>query len=349
LVERLTKDDGVGSLSKWDEAQLASFCNQVADFPLAKIEEIKGNSLVSQSSNVAINGKLLDTFGPAVGTGGAVASWEISKTSDKVEPKARAAWASKLKEGLGSMSSWSCTQMASMRTFAAGLEASDLSTLPPDAVKGVSPKSVTGMEADQVKGFTPEGFKAMPDSARKRVSGPRLEQLGASQMVAVVCGEKDSFDGKACPEAVVDVTLDFPKGATPSESEIKAFFAQKFPSKDKMQVEVLTMLPESERPVTKSANPAARRLKAASTEVTVRIGGKANQKMQAVDVAQSAASEMTGQWGGTVSFKAAAFSVPKPKPGGEKQDWAVTGKASLLEISLPLLAIVLSFSFLQGM
>lgn len=302
LVRRLTEATGLGPLANWSETAVSALCNQYAALSPSNIAEISAKSLVESTANNAIDAALTAAFGPL---GGQVASYTLSIAASQIEPETRVAYAKKVADGLGSSASWGCAQVASLRTIASGLDASVLTALPREAVKGFLPNALTAMDSSRVKGFTPEHFVSMTSDVRKRLSGQRLESLGDRQMVAAVCGVTNLTSQVQCPDVVVDLTMSFPSGQTPNESQVIEFFGRQMPTIDRKQVQVLSVLSTDQLP--KMA--AGRRMKSAGTEVTLRIGTSHDQKKAVESDAQSTAAALVSDRNGNVIQTATGYIV----------------------------------------
>jgi len=325
LVERMTNTDALGPLTTWGEPQMSSLCNQYASISPSGIAKITGKAIVTSVAGIAIGGAVSAAFGPVA----PVALWALSKSADKIAPATRAAWTEKIQEGLGVVSKWTCSQVASLRTLASGLNASDLAALPADALKGLLPKAVTAMQSVQVQGFTPEGLGAMTDKVRARISGEHLEMLDTAQRIAAVCKLTDVTYGVGCPEAVIDVGMSFDASQVPVASQVIGHFRDKFEVGDGMTVEVLSVLPDSERPLMYTG----RRLEEGTVEMMVRINSPDQKnKESATATTQSAAMELAQSHGGSVSYNATGFDVMPPETQGQMAKATMASKASALQI-----------------
>jgi hypothetical protein len=90
--------------------------------------------------------------------------------------------ASKFKESTGAnMTAWTKEQVAKGGKFITGLAASDLSALPAEAVAGLKPTAMMGMDAVKAAAFSADQFKKMSASARDQVSFDKLDKLSADQ------------------------------------------------------------------------------------------------------------------------------------------------------------------------
>jgi hypothetical protein len=344
LVSRLVESDALGGLVKWSETEASSLCHQYAALSPSRIAEFAAGALISASAKGAIDAALVSAFGPY---GGAVASFAVSQAADKIEPEQRASWTSKLTEGLGTASKWGCTQVASLRTLAAGLNASELSSLTSSAIRGILPKAVTAMEAAQIKGFTPEGIVAMSANLRNRISGDRLSMLQPEQMMAAVCGSLNATEW-LCPDAVVDFTMAFPASETPSTTTLYTYFTQGVLSLVNLSsIQIMSVLEESDRPLMLADANGGRRLSAGSTEVTMRIGVPGSMAEMVETRAQSAAVSFTKERSGNVVEPASIYTV-RTVQGAQGQGLVTSAAISAALMRLSLLAMVCVVSLLNG-
>jgi len=204
--------------------------------------------------------------------------------------------------------------MASLRTLAAGLDASDLATLPDAALGGLLPKAVTAMQAKQVKGFTPQSLTVMPRTVRDRLSGDRLELLSTEQIVAAVCGFANVSYDNGCPESIVDFTMSFPAGSTPTKQKILDHFVPKLTSVTlgDIPVHVLSVLDDGARPLM-AASTSSRRLSVDEVHVTLRIDVREiGLREQAASMAQQEAVSFAKQGGGALVGNVTSFGVMPP-------------------------------------
>merc|ERR1719215_2164047 len=101
-----------------------------------------------------------------------------------------------------------------------------------------------------------------------------------------------------------------------------------------MTVELLSVLPESERPLMATG----RRLKEATVEMTVRINSPDQKnKESATATTQSAAMELAEGNGCSVSYNATGFDVMPPKTTSQVSKATMASKASALQIMCTLL------------
>jgi len=303
LLAELQTIEKFGSLTTWSEERMSSLCHQYAALSPSNVAEISSSVLVSSSADVAMNAALVAAFGPL----GLVADYAITKAADSITPEQRAAWSQKFKDGLGSLASWGCEQVASMKTMVAGLSADDLASLSLEAIKGLASNAISAMDSSQITGFSPGQIGSMVDKVRNRISGSLLRELNATQIAAVVCGALNTTAGISCPPAAIDLKMGFPVESLPSDADIIAHFANELGIPE-AQVTILWKVLSSSLPQTGITS--RRRLNAETTQVAVRVGvSDTSQQATLTTQTQQAASTLVSSNNGQITEDALSYST----------------------------------------
>jgi hypothetical protein len=303
LLTELQTTEKFGSLTTWSEEQMSSLCHQYAALSPSSVAELSSSVLVSSSADVAMNAALVAAFGPL----GPVADYAITKAADSITPEQRAAWSQKFKDGLGSLASWGCEQVASMKTMVAGLSADDLASLSMEAMKGLASNAISAMNSSQITGFSPGQIGSMVDKVRNRISGNLLKELNATQIAAVVCGALNTTAGISCPPAAIDLKMGFPVESLPNDADIIAHFANEL-GIPVAQVRILWKVNSSSLPETGITS--RRRLSAETTQVAIRVEvSDLSQQANLTTHTQQAAGTLVSSNNGYITEDALSYST----------------------------------------
>lgn len=267
LLSRLTDADALGNLGSWDESMLSSMCNAFAGMTPANVAKLTAKHLITRQ----------------------LPNYQLAMAAADLVPSLRHAAMTKLKESeaLGSVESWTCTQVAGARELIAGMLPADLSDISVSAVRGLLPGAFSAMSADQVAAFTAEHFKNITQLARNRLSASRLSGLfnSSEKLVAAVCGSA-TVGSSGCPELMVDVVMSVANTSNATLETLK----QQFESMAGVaKAQILSALAASELPVTTEVS---RRLLAVGANTNAQITLRASYE-DSTTLSASAAAEQT--------------------------------------------------------